>query len=114
LEFAFLLPLNEEAALENLVLSLYGLWFWLTRKYRAAVYSEVADTLDSARAYLVADYAARASTRDRGFLLPNQVEALRILDRHTALVTRTSRRFDSLAECRKFVEEELAEPPKAA
>jgi hypothetical protein len=56
--------------MENLVYSLYGLWFWLTRKYRAAVYNEVAQTLDSARTYLIADYATRASTRDRGSLLP--------------------------------------------
>ena len=41
--------------METLVLSLYGLWFWLTRKYRAAVYTEVAQTLDSARAYLITD-----------------------------------------------------------
>ena len=96
--------------MENLVLSLYGLWFWLTRKYRAAVYSEVAQTLDSARLYLIADYATRA----RGFLLPDQAEAIRILDRHTAIVNHTSQRFDSLRECRKFVAEELADPPRAA
>ena len=100
--------------MDNLVYSLYGLWFWITRKYRAAVYNDVAQTLGSARTYLITDYASRASTRDRGFLLPDQVEALHILDRHTALVTNTSRRFDSLSECRKFIAEELAEPPKAA
>jgi hypothetical protein len=100
--------------MENLVYSLYGLWFWLTRKYRAAVYNEVAQTLDSARTYLFTDYATRASTRDRGFLLPAQVEALTILDRHGELVARTSRRFGTFGECRKFVTEELADPPKAA
>ncbi len=100
--------------METLVLSLYGLWFWLTRKYRAAVYNEVAHTLDSARAYLSTDYASRASTRARGFLLPDQVEALTILDRHVALVASTSQRFESLRECRRFVAEELADPPKAA
>jgi hypothetical protein len=100
--------------METLVLSLYGLWFWLTRKYRAAVYTEVAQTLDSARAYLITDYTSRASTRDRGSLLPAQVEALTILGRHGAFAARTSRRFDSLTECRKFVAEELANPPKAA
>ncbi len=100
--------------MENLVLSLYGLWFWLTRKYRAAVYNDVANSLYSARIYLLSDYANRASTRDRGFLLADQVEALNILDRHVALVADTTRRFDSLSECRKFVAEELTEPPKAA
>jgi hypothetical protein len=100
--------------MENVVLSLYGLWFWLTRRYRASVYKDVAHTLDSARTYLWSDYATRASTRDRGFLLPNQVEALKILEHHGALVSNTSRRFESLSECRKFVAEELAEPPKAA
>jgi hypothetical protein len=100
--------------MENLVLSLYGLWFWLTRKYRAAAYNDVAETLHSARIYLWSDYATRASTRDRGFLLPDQIEALNILDHHVALVANTSLRFDSLSECRKFVAEELNEPPKAA
>ena len=100
--------------MENLVFSLYGLWFWLTRKYRAAVYNEVAQTLDSARTYLITDYNNRASTLARGFLLPDQVEALTILDRHGAFVARTSQRFSSLSECRKFVAEELATPPKAA
>lgn len=100
--------------MENVVLSLYGLWFWLTRKYRAAVYHDVANQLHSARIYLYSDYATRASTRDRGFLLPDQIEALNILDRHVALVANTTQRFDSLSECRKFVAEELAEPPKAA
>jgi hypothetical protein len=100
--------------METLVVSVYGLWFWLTRKYRAAVYSEVAHTLDSARTYLITDYANRASTRARGFLLPYQVEALRILDCHTEFAARTSQRLHSLRECRKFVSEELATPPKAA
>jgi len=100
--------------MEKLVLKLCGLWFWLTRKYRATRYSEVAGTLNSAWSYLSSDYTTRASTRDRGFLLPEQAEALTILQRHLALVDRTSRRFDSLSECCKFVAEELAEPPKAA
>jgi hypothetical protein len=100
--------------MESLVFSLYGLWFWLTRKYRAAVYNEVAHTLDSARAYLISDYTSRASTQTRGFLLPDQAEAIRILDTHTEFATRTSQRLQSLNECRKFVAEELAEPPKAA
>ena len=93
--------------MEKLVLSLYGLWFWITRKYRATVYSEAAETLNAARSYLYSDFATRASTRDRGFLLPDQEEAIAILDRHGALVTDTSRRFDSLTECVKYVEEEL-------
>jgi hypothetical protein len=100
--------------MEKLVLNLCGLWFWLTRKYRATRYTEVADTLNSAWSYLSSDYASRASTRDRGFLLPEHAEALTILKRHVALVDRTSRRFDSLSECCKFVEEELSEPPRAA
>jgi hypothetical protein len=100
--------------METLVLSVYGFWFWLTRKYRAAIYNDVAQTLDSARAYLITDYNNRASTRARGFLLSDQVEALTILDRHVDLVSRASQRFDSLSECVKFVAEELSEPSKAA
>lgn len=100
--------------METLVLNLYGLWFWLTRKYRATQYSEVAGTLSSARVYLWNDYATRASARDRGSLLPHQVEALTILDRHGAVVSRNSRRFNSLSNCCKFVAEELTQPQKAA
>jgi hypothetical protein len=100
--------------METLVLNLCGFWLWLTRKSRTSRYTEVADSLASARTYLWTDYASRASTRDRGFLLPAQVEALTILERQATLVTQTSRRFDSLSECRKLITEELAEPQKAA
>ncbi|HEX9201155.1 MAG TPA: hypothetical protein VF865_16465 [Acidobacteriaceae bacterium] len=101
--------------MDTLILNLCGLWFWLTRKYRATQYSEVAGTLNSARVYLWSDYATRASTRDRGSLLPHQLEALTILERHGTLVSETSRRFESLSDCCKFVAEELSEqPPKAA
>lgn len=100
--------------METLVLNLSGFWLWLTRKSRTSRYSEVAGTLASARTYLLSDYATRASTLDRGFLLAEQVEALTILDRQATLVAQTSRRFDSLSECRKLITEELAEHPKAA
>jgi len=100
--------------MERLVLTLCGLWFWLTRKYRASRYTEVAGTLNSAWSYLRSDYATQASTRDRGALLPHQTEALSILERHTALVARTSRRFDTFSDCCEFVTEELTQPPKAA
>jgi hypothetical protein len=100
--------------METLVLNLCGLWLWITRKSRTSRYSEVAGTLASARSYLWTDYSSRASTLDRGFLLPEQIEALTILERQTALVTQTSQRFDSLSECRKLITEELAQPPKAA
>jgi hypothetical protein len=96
--------------METFVLTLYGLWFWLTRDYRATHYSEAASTLNSARAYLLSDFSNRASTRDRGILLPHQVEALAILERHGALIDRTSRRFTSLSECCRFVTEELTQP----
>lgn len=100
--------------MENLVLNLCSLWLWFTRKSRTSAYTEVADTLTSARTYLWTDYASRASTVDRGFLLPHQAEALTILERQAALVSQTSRRFHSLKECRKIVDEELIRPKKAA
>ena len=100
--------------MERLVLFLCGLWLWLTRKRRASRYSEVANTLHSARLYLVTDFTSRASTRDRGALLPDQIEAIRILERQGALVTHTSLRFATLAECCRLATEELAEPQKAA
>jgi hypothetical protein len=100
--------------METLVLHLCGLWLWLTRKSRTSRYTEVAGTLDSARTYLWSDYANRASTRDRGALLPEHIEALSILERQAKLVAQTSLRFDSITECRKLVTEELLQPPKAA
>ena len=96
--------------METLVLSLYGLWFWMTRDYRASRYREAASTLNSARSHLWNDFATRASTRDRGALLPHQVEALAILERHSALADRTSHRFNSLGNCVRFIFEELAQP----
>lgn len=95
--------------METLVLALYGFWFWLTRDYRTIHYSEAACTLNSARAYLLSDFGSRASTRDRGSLLPHQVEALAILEQQSALIDRTSRRFASLIECCRFVTEELTQ-----
>jgi hypothetical protein len=96
--------------MERFVLTLYGLWFWLTRDYRATHYCEAASTLHSAHAYLLKDFANRASTRDRGTLLPHQMEALAILEQHGTLIDRTSRRFASLSECCRFVTEELTQP----
>jgi len=97
--------------METLVLYLYGLWFWLTRKYRTARYHEAAEELNAARTYLMHDFAGRASTRDRGTLLPEQVEAIAILDRHSAFAARAAQRFDSLGECYRFVVEELTGAP---
>ena len=100
--------------METLVLNLCGLWLWLTRKGRTSRYSEVAHTLHSAHTYLWADYATRASALDRGFLLPEQSEALVILERQAALVACTSNRFGSLSECRKLISEEFTQSQKAA
>ena len=100
--------------MESLVLNLCSLWLWITRESRTSEYSEVAEKLTAARTYLWSDYATRASTLDRGSLLPEQAEALTILERQATLISQTSRRFYSLSECRKFVTEELNEPSKAA
>ena len=101
--------------METLVLYLCGIWFWLTRKFRVDSYNEAAEALKAARRYLARDFAGRASTRDRGQLLPEQLEAIAILDRHSAIASRTSRRFESLGECCRFVIEELTgAPPRPA
>lgn len=99
--------------METIVLYLCGFWFWLTRRFRMRSYAEAAEVLAAARAYLVRDFAARASTRDRGSLLPDQIEALTLLERHRKLAARTIRRLESLSECCRFVIEELTgAPPK--
>ena len=96
------------------VLFVCGLWLWLTRKRRATRYGEVANSLQSARLYLFSDYATRASTQDRGYMLPEHVEALHILERQLGLVSRTSSRFHSLIECYRLATEEFTQPPEAA
>jgi len=83
----------------------------LTRKFRVDSYNEAAEALRAARRYLARDLPAAASTRDRGQLLPEQLEAIAILDRHSAIASRTSRRFESLGECCRFVIEELTGAP---
>ena len=100
--------------MERLVLFLCGFWFWLTRKPRVSHYQEIAEFLDSAKLYLISDYNGRASTADRGGLLPDQVEALNILERRHAHAKQTSSRFESLGECVRMVTEELTQTQKAA
>jgi len=96
--------------MEKLVMFLCGLWLWLTGKRRSATYREGANTLHAARLYLISDYASRASTQERGHLLPDQVEALTILERQVDLADRTARRFESLTECYRIAIEELSQP----
>lgn len=100
--------------MERLVLFLCGLWFWLTRKSRSLYYRRIVEELDAARDYLLTEYYGCWSTRDRGFLLASQIEALTILEHQRALLSYTSRRFESLTDCCQMVAEELAGPPKAA
>ncbi|HEY5055291.1 MAG TPA: hypothetical protein VII58_03975 [Acidobacteriaceae bacterium] len=97
--------------METAVLHLCGLWFWLTRRFRMDSYREASETLKDARAYLAHDFAARASTRDRGSLLPDQIEALALLERHGRFAARTVDRLESLSECCRFVIEELTGAP---
>ena len=97
--------------METTVLYLCGFWFWLTRGFRMESYRDAAETLQAARAYLAHDFAARASTRDRGGLLADQVEALELLENHGRFAARSSLRFESLAECCRFVMEELTGRP---
>lgn len=97
--------------METIILYVCGLWFWLTRRFRMDSYREAAETLSAARAYLAQDFTARASTRDRGGLLPDQIEALALLERHGKLAARAIRRFDSLGDCCRFVIEELTGAP---
>ncbi len=100
--------------MERLVVYLCGLWFWLTRNHRSRPYQKAAEYLDAAKDYLVSDFYQRASTRDRGGLLPDQREAVDILERQRAHAAQTSARFQSLAECVRMVAEELNGPARLA
>jgi hypothetical protein len=46
-------------------------------------------------------------------MLSHQVEALDLLERHSAFIAQTSRRFASLSECCRFITEELTQPQAA-
>src|SRR5438270_9186395 len=100
--------LRGRRAMDKIVLSICGMWFWLTRRRRVNAYSEAAATLELAHAYLVRDFSSRASTRDRGLLLPEQREALSILQNHAIDTYVAATRFASLGECCRFVADELA------
>lgn len=100
--------------MERLVVYLCGVWFWLTRKTRSMYYQQIADYLGAARLYLNDDFNGWASNKDRGGLLPHQIEALRILEQQREIARQTSTRLESLPECVRIVSEELLEPRKAA
>jgi hypothetical protein len=102
--------MTRESTMEELVLFLCGLWYWLTRHAHIGRYRRSANTLQSALNYLWSDFANRASTRDRGCMLPNQIEALAILREQRACVLLASRHFESLRACCEFVRRELLPP----
>jgi hypothetical protein len=97
--------------MERTILFVCGCWLWFTRKRRAIRYRQIADSLHSASLYLLSDFANRASTKDRGCLLPDQVEALNILQQQSTRAFATSRRLDSILGCYRFVAEELGPTP---
>ncbi|HEX3569671.1 MAG TPA: hypothetical protein VHU44_02495 [Acidobacteriaceae bacterium] len=94
--------------MDKIVLSICGLWFWMTRRRRVTAYSDAAATLELAHAYLLRDFYCRASTRDRGILLPHQTEALSILQNHAIDTYVAATRFSSLGECYRLVTDELS------
>ena len=89
--------------METIILHIYGLWFWMTRRFRMESYQGAAEFLEAAYAHLEQDFLARASTLERGHLLPDQIEALALLERHSTIAERTAYRLGSLAECCRFV-----------
>lgn len=97
--------------MEVFTLYLCGLWFWMTRRRRVTVYSAAAETLQLAHAYLMYDFSCRASTLARGQLLPQQREALSILQHHATDTYVTATRFASLRECCRYVAAELRRVP---
>src|SRR6478609_1210176 len=96
-------------SMERVVVLLCGIWFWLTRRWRVDTYCAAAETLELAHAYLLRDFAGRASTRDRGILLPQDNEALSILQHHAVDTYVAATRFAKLTECCRFVAEEMRE-----
>lgn len=93
---------------------LSGVWFWITRRWRVDVYCAAAETLELAHAYLLRDFAAHASTRDRGILSPQQKEALAILQDHAVKTYVAATRMAQFRDCCRFVAEEMRELSRPA
>jgi hypothetical protein len=93
--------------INRFVFALCGIWVWFTRRRRMAVYVEAAKTLELAHASLLREFTSRASTSDRGTLLPHQVEALSLLERHATMTYIAVSRFPNLRWCLTFVAGEL-------
>jgi len=96
--------------MDRIVVTMCGVWFWLTRRRRIRAYSSAAYTLTLAHARLQREFYSQASTRDRGTLLPGQLEALGILESHAVSTYQWASRFDSLRECCRYVSGELRPP----
>lgn len=98
----------------QVVAYLCGVWFWLTRRWRIDVYCAAAETLELAHAYLVRDFAAHASTRDRGVLSPQQNEALALLQAHAVQTYVNATRLAKFGECCRFVAGEMRQLSRPA
>ena len=98
----------------QVVAYLCGVWFWLTRRWRIDVYRSAAETLELAHAYLVRDFAAHASTRDRGVLSPQQNEALMLLQKHAVQTYVNATRLAKFGECCRFVAGEMRQLDRPA
>ena len=93
----------------QVVAYLCGIWFWLTRRWRIDVYCAAAETLELAHGYLVRDFAAHASNRDRGNLSPQQSEALALLERHAIQTYDNAKRLAKFTDCCRYVVAEMRE-----
>jgi hypothetical protein len=93
--------------MNSIVFTMCGVWFWLTRRRRIRDYSSAAYSLTLAHAHLLNDFRTRASIREHGNLLPDQLEALNILEAHAASTYLWATRFDSLRQCCRYIAEEL-------
>jgi hypothetical protein len=99
--------------MERIVLTLCGLWVWMTRRRRIAAYIAAAKTLEFAHAHLLHDFSSRASTSDRGTLVPHQIEALALLEKHATGTYIAVEQLSNLGRCCRFVAEELRERTQA-
>jgi hypothetical protein len=99
--------------MERLVLALCGIWVWMTRRRRIVAYIAAAKTLEFAHAHLLHDFSSRASTSDRGTLLPHQMQALSLLENHATETYMAVAHLSTLGPCCRFVAEELRERTQA-
>jgi hypothetical protein len=98
---------SVEEPVTRAVTAVVTAWFYLRRRHVLQRHREAAMQLWTAQRYLSNDFTSRASTRSRGYLLPEQLEALELLRQAAHDTLRRADDYLRLRTCYRRVREEL-------